>query len=241
MSELEKAAAAAVAAWERDGARYDTFCVRMDALREALAAHRQAEPVACPLGIHPIHTKYCSAQTCDACKAQKAEPVALQPEPVFEIGFGWLVDGRKYPRGTKLYAAPPHQQQAEPVEPVVGLSTDSRWRSLYEAQVKITDAAMKRADRAMGWVRQYQQAESVVEPVVDDLVALVLRMARDLKRAGHPAMADKAVDFLRRKNLQPSPLRADSAGLEQADPVVEQLERQGFVMPPGGDAGSPII
>ena len=29
--------------------------------------------------------------------------------------------------------------------------------------------------------------------------------------------------------------------LERAEPVVDQLERQGFVMPPGGDAGSPII
>jgi hypothetical protein len=46
MSNLEKAAAAAVASWERDGANYNTFCQRMDALRDALAAHRQAEPVA---------------------------------------------------------------------------------------------------------------------------------------------------------------------------------------------------
>ena len=98
------------------------------------------------------------------------------------------------------------------------------------------------------------------EPVVDDLVTLVLRMARDLKRAGHPAMADRAVDFLRRKGLQPSPLRDDSAALEQAEPVdewltddlpvvdkeqaasvVDRLEKQGLVMPPGGDAGPPII
>ena len=57
MSELEKAAAAAVASWDCDGARYDAFCQRMEALRDALAAHReqaeikrlkQAEPVAEP-------------------------------------------------------------------------------------------------------------------------------------------------------------------------------------------------
>ena len=44
--------------------------------------------------------------------AKQAEPVV---EPVFEIGFGWLVAGDKYPRGTKLYAALA-QQQAEPVD-----------------------------------------------------------------------------------------------------------------------------
>lgn len=51
-----------------------------------------------------------------------------------------------------------------------------------------------------------EQPQPEAQPV-DDLVALVMRMARDLKRAGHPAMADKAMDFLRRKKLMPSPLR----------------------------------
>ena len=58
MTNLEQAAAAAIAAWERDGARYDTFCQRMDALRDALAAHRQAEPVVEPsyFGLTKDHT-----------------------------------------------------------------------------------------------------------------------------------------------------------------------------------------
>ena len=39
-----------------------------------------------------------------ALRAALAEPV---PEPVFEVGFGWLIELAKYPRGTKLYTAPP--------------------------------------------------------------------------------------------------------------------------------------
>lgn len=44
MTNLEQAAAAAVASWERDGANYRDFCQQMDALRDALA-QQQAEPV----------------------------------------------------------------------------------------------------------------------------------------------------------------------------------------------------
>ena len=58
MTNLEQAAAAAIAAWERDGARYDTFCVRMDALREALAAHKQAEPVVSTCDCHRCIKEY---------------------------------------------------------------------------------------------------------------------------------------------------------------------------------------
>ena len=62
MTNLKQAGAAAIAAWERvhSLANYDTFYHRMDALRDALAAHKQAEPV-------------------------QAEPsVAVQAEPVTE-------------------------------------------------------------------------------------------------------------------------------------------------------------
>ncbi len=33
-----------------------------------------------------------------------------QPEPVFEVGFGWLDDAIKYPKGTKFYTTPPQRQ-----------------------------------------------------------------------------------------------------------------------------------
>lgn len=47
---------------------------------------------------------------------------------------------------------------------------------------------------------------------VDDLVALVNRLARALRKAAPGNdLADKAVDYLRRKGLQSSPLRALSA------------------------------
>lgn len=42
-----------------------------------------------------------------ALEAALAEP---QPEPVFEVGFGWLDDATKYPKGTKFYTAPPQRQ-----------------------------------------------------------------------------------------------------------------------------------
>ena len=140
MSDLEKAAAAAVASWEREGENYATLYQRMDALREALAAHKeQAEPVAEPVAVQAEQASLrdlliaAAAMAVVAVRQGAYEGAAWvadavledyseeQAEPVFEIGFGWLVDGRKYPRGTKLYAAPPHQQQAEPVqaEPVV--------------------------------------------------------------------------------------------------------------------------
>ena len=108
------------------GSSYDVNPM-VDAIREYLhkfpdrfASPVHAEPVACPLGIHPIHTKYCSAQTCDACKAQKAEPV----------GQVVLIDGhadncranrmatllKDLPTGTLLYAGPPAQQAAPVVK-----------------------------------------------------------------------------------------------------------------------------
>ena len=58
MSELEKAAAAAVASWDCDGARYDAFCQRMEALRAALA--QQAEPVA--VQAEPVDVRALAAQ-----------------------------------------------------------------------------------------------------------------------------------------------------------------------------------
>jgi hypothetical protein len=46
-----------------------------DALEQEQAEPVQAEPVVCPIGIDLTETKWCSAQICDACKAQQAEPV----------------------------------------------------------------------------------------------------------------------------------------------------------------------
>ena len=60
MNNLEQAAAAAIAAWERDGANYDAFCQRMDALREALAAHRRAELVVEAVAIVQHRKQHCA-------------------------------------------------------------------------------------------------------------------------------------------------------------------------------------
>lgn len=48
-----------------------------------------------------------------ALEAALAEP---QPEPVFEVGFGWLDDATKYPKGTKFYTAPPQRQPLTDME-----------------------------------------------------------------------------------------------------------------------------
>jgi hypothetical protein len=52
---------------------------------------------------------------------------------------------------------------------------------------------------------------STPDALVANFRVLVMRMARDLQRAGHPAMADKAMDFLKRHGLGPSPLRDEAA------------------------------
>ena len=44
-------------------------------------------------------------------------------EPVFEVGFGWLDDATKYPKGTKLYIAPPQRK------PLTEEEIDSIWDS----------------------------------------------------------------------------------------------------------------
>ena len=117
---------------------------------------KQAEPVECPLEIHPIHAKYCSAQVCDFCKAQQTGPVV---EPV-----AW------------------HFQ-----------SFEDWWDS-------------------HGFHNAFEAGQIDGKP----LAKLAWEVAREI--APQPKQAEPVVE-----------------------PVVDQLERQGFVMPPGGDAGSPII
>lgn len=58
-----------------------------------------------------------------------------------------------------------------------------------------------------------QEDYAALERVADDLSALVQRLARALRKAAPDNdLPEKALDYLRRKNLQGSPLRdADSA------------------------------
>ena len=58
-----------------------------------------------------------------------------------------------------------------------------------------------------------QEDYAALERVADDLSALVQRLARALRKAAPDNdLPEKAMDYLRRKNLQGSPLRdADSA------------------------------
>ena len=54
-----------------------------------------------------------------------------------------------------------------------------------------------------------QQDYAKLEREADDLVSLVRRLARELRRAAPDhALPEKALDYLRRKGLQGSPFRA---------------------------------
>ena len=129
MSNLEKAAAAAIAAWERDGARYDTFCQRMDALRDALAAHRQAEPVSALKQYNEIRAEDPADDGGTAlerlrffCSLSMPGQDWLDVEPFFDDAEQELA---------KL------EQQAEPVqaEPsYFGLTKDHTWLSVSKEQ-----------------------------------------------------------------------------------------------------------
>lgn len=159
MTNLEKAAAAAVASWERDGARYDTVCQRMDALREALAAHKQAEPVVAP-AIAVVTASSDFSATVDW---------TLNPLPV----------------GTHLYEAP---QQAEPVvEPVQAETVPVRADVLafLQGSAPLNGAWFGEkpdGERGQFWWRKYlppapQQAEPAVEAYAVQSAVLIEREA----------------------------------------------------------------
>jgi hypothetical protein len=82
---------------------------------------------------------------------------------------------------------------------------------------------------------------STPDALVADLRVLVMRMARDLQRTGHPAMADKAMDFLKRHGLEPSPLREEAAPSAEPTPTIAQrMAAQGMVPHPDGTICSSI-
>jgi hypothetical protein len=64
------------------------------------------------------------------------------------------------------------------------------------------------------------------------------KAARDALELCERIIEGKRIWSLRDMRLVRAVLRE---ALEQAEPVVDRLEKQGLVMPPGGDAGSPII
>ena len=58
-----------------------------------------------------------------ALRERLAQP---EQEPVFELGFGWLDDATKYPRGTKLYASPSRKWQS-----LTAREIENLWRYTY--------------------------------------------------------------------------------------------------------------
>ena len=71
--------------------------------------------------------------------ARLAEP---EPEPVFEVGFGWLIELAKYPRGTKLYTAPPTRRPLtdEEIDAIaatnLGDYKDGEWHLLFARAIE---------------------------------------------------------------------------------------------------------
>ena len=63
-----------------------------------------------------------------AMSAERIIEKFMQPEqePVFELGFGWLDDATKYPRGTKLYASPSRKWQS-----LTAREIENLWRYTY--------------------------------------------------------------------------------------------------------------
>jgi len=63
-------------------------------------------------------------------------------------------------------------------------------------------------DPACGACERAQQDYAELERVTDDLAALVRQLVRSLREAApQHALPDKAMDYLKRKGLQGSPLR----------------------------------
>lgn len=63
-------------------------------------------------------------------------------------------------------------------------------------------------DEREGYISALEDDLPVLFGQVDDLVALVARLARSLRKAAPAdALSDRALDYLRRKGLNPSPLR----------------------------------
>ena len=72
-----------------------------------------------------------------------------------------------------------------------------------------------------------QQDYAKLEREADDLVALVQRLARELRKAAPDhALPEKALDYLRRKGLRGSPLRTTRAA-SLADGGIPHTSSQG--------------
>jgi hypothetical protein len=84
----------------------------VEALRESLREH-MAEIQRLRAALEQAQPNELMIWKSRAMSAERIIEKFMQPEqePVFELGFGWLADATKYPRGTKLYATPPRQWQ----------------------------------------------------------------------------------------------------------------------------------
>ena len=77
-------------------------------------------------------------------------------------------------------------------------------------------------DPDCGACERAQQDYAELERVTDDLAALVRQLVRSLRKAApQHALPDKAMDYLKRKGLQGSPLRHNAA-LTGAEPQAER-------------------
>jgi hypothetical protein len=72
---------------------------------------------------------------------------------------------------------------------------------------------------AKAWDDGHKAAQPEQQPVVDDLAALVRQLVHSLAKAKPDSpLVERALDYLRRKGLQGSPLRADAAPVPAAAP-----------------------
>ena len=101
-----------------------------------------------------------------------------------------------------------------PKEPTEAMLTAASQASMQHLLDCINDPAKANALGSEENVRKtyasrYREMLAAAPPVVDDLSALVARLARALRKAAPGNdLSDKAVDYLRRNGLQGSPLRS---------------------------------
>lgn len=159
-----------------------------------------------------------STQQCNAAASGDSTPPSVQP-PHPKYGYTdtsnfdssstagdahnnrkILAERAQFP-GDPSGALRPEPEAAE--EGMPGLLKAMRW-----AYDNFYVKGYSNGDEREGYISALEDDLPVLFGQVDDLVALVARLARSLRKAAPAdALSDRALDYLRRKGLNPSPLR----------------------------------
>lgn len=99
------------------------------------------------------------------------------------------------------------------------MQTICRDETRHGVEYVMKSEALSEIDDLIAEVRKQRERIAELEREADDLVALVQRLARDLRKAAPDnGLPEKAMDYLRRKGLQGSPLRGLPSNTEDHRP-----------------------